>query len=273
MSVLGTVRDRIMSIPLRGAETRPIFFMHIPKTAGSSVNRLFTESLGPEAVRTHIESAQRSPDLFAKRRFVSGHFRYTEFRRYCDSGDFFVMTLLRDPVDHLRSHLNWVRILTIEERFRTFIETRDALRLVSEKLRDVDVNDADAVRGFLDENADLRPVRALFENCQVRYLLEAPKHDAVTQDDLQLARARLETFDFVGINELFEETIRRLGRRFRIRFVTKTARENVQSYGRDIDRDRFRDLLGDYIGYDCALYDEYRARFLSSLLSILRAMF
>ncbi|WP_155889362.1 glycosyltransferase [Cucumibacter marinus] len=237
-----------------------LFFMHIPKTAGSSINHAFHDAFGGRAL-SHIEGKTLSNNELRDSRFVSGHVHFPEFKRISEGIAFNSITFLRDPIDQLRSHLNWVRLQTIEPRHRAFIEKREAIRLLSDDLRNVDLQDPDDIRTYLTRNEGNPISLALFENCQTRYFLPAPISRFLTDEDLSEAEEALEQFEFVGLTECFGRSIALLSQRYSLSLPTGDIRKNAMNYGKHIDRERFRDVLWDYLKYDLALYGLAKDRF------------
>lgn len=243
---------------------KPIFFMHIAKTAGTSLNRVFTDAFG-DAAAPHIEGKPVTREMLKSSRFVSGHVRHLVFRRLCEGIDYRFITLLRDPVDHLRSHLNWVKLQTIDRRHLPFISRNAPVKRLSEELRNVNIAKPGEIRRFLDDNLDDPECVTLFENCQTRYFIDAPADRPLTYEDFVEAMNNMARFDFVGISEMFEASLERLTSELDLPVNARSVRENAASYSRRIDRGLFRDELSDYLGYDLALYELAKTRFLRSI--------
>ena len=81
-----------------------LFFMHIPKTAGSALNELICGR--DEAFRTvtHIENKDwwNNPALADDHDFLSGHVRIAQAAARFDLADFLRVTLLREPFAQFR---------------------------------------------------------------------------------------------------------------------------------------------------------------------------
>lgn len=88
-----------------------IFFMHIPKTAGTSFNSFARSLYKPKEILTHIEAYDHSTfhQIAADYRFISGHLRMDSVHNYFNGADFQLYTLVREPYAQLHSHLNWLR--------------------------------------------------------------------------------------------------------------------------------------------------------------------
>gem|GEM_PF-4040012 len=87
----------------------------------------------------------------------------------------------------------------------------------------------------------------------------------LTYEDFVEAMNNMARFDFVGISEMFEASLERLVSELDLPLNARSVRENAASYSRRIDRGLFRDELSDYLGYDLALYELAKTRFLRSI--------
>ncbi|MCQ3828318.1 sulfotransferase family 2 domain-containing protein [Microbulbifer elongatus] len=233
---------------------KPIFFMHIAKTAGSSVNEFFIDHFGRERSAMHIESVTDVTTL-AQHQFISGHIGVERFERDFEWGKFYTATILREPVQQLVSHLNWVRHLSEPERADFLQGHPRIVREISERLQQVDFSCPEAMSRFV---AELRPAeRPLFDNCQCRYFFSIPAGQPYNEDAFDQAEANLMRFDFVGLTENFEAAIRFLSAKAGIvKSWERSPKVNVNGYDYGFDRQN-RDLVNavsPLIRFDQALY-------------------
>lgn len=118
---------------------KPLFFIHIPKTAGSSFRKAAEAYFGteksfydyaPQSVETHpkvIEFAYEKKDLFSAgdyitkhAHFFSGHVHYVKYAPFFHPNN--IITFVRSPEQQVRSHYeHFIRDQRYEGSFETFI--------------------------------------------------------------------------------------------------------------------------------------------------------
>lgn len=204
--------ERFHSEPEARAARRRIVFMHIPKCAGSSVNMLFKSQYGSgrskhvviinDFAKDYSERLRRAKDAL----FVGGHFGFETLEKI--RGDAYVLTVLRDPFERLRSIYGHLR-------------TRSSR--ASAWIGDMSLEDFVA-------NEDARVLHHT-DNVMARML--AASHDrrrVAGWDHALLAQAALQnlkTFDHVGFCDALDESLRLVadvaGIRFSHQFENATA--------------------------------------------------
>ncbi len=103
------------------ASEEKIVFLHIAKTAGTSLVQYFSQQLGAGAVMSHGDflawsAAGELPEAEVRRcRFVSGHFGYRQIERYLPGA--YSFTFLRDPVERALSLFQFCQHSDIQEKF------------------------------------------------------------------------------------------------------------------------------------------------------------
>jgi Sulfotransferase family len=173
-----------------------IVFLHIQKTAGTSLVEFLRRELGEQAI-SHGDFLKYEPEQLAAFRFISGHFGYP----YCRAipGRNFTFTFLREPVD---------RVISLYH----FLQTRDPAQFEMYAL---------AQRmSFAEFVQSTHPVvTAHIENMQVWQLashwgIPAREQWCGTMGELfDEALAHLEALSFFGFRESFEADVRSLVRR------------------------------------------------------------
>ena len=241
-----------------------ILYVHIPKAGGSAVNAYFAERIGEKKCYPHAENRLSDKDADHSKvdrcRYVSAHLIYPRLRRHFADQNRFGMTVLRNPMDQLTSHLAWVRYQTDARQKRAYEALPDFLKELAQRMTKIDLGNPVSLEKFLEE---LEPRElAFFDNCQTRYLVP---YMAGPAGPGMLARAKrnLQALDFVGICERMQDVFDYLSWHFRLLPAEGSMRVNVtqQRYGLDPADPALRKVLQPYIALDEELYDEARRLF------------
>ena len=216
-----TVLDRVSQVDQAAPEGAPVFFMHIAKTAGSYVNSVLEDALGSSSVALHVEhwlgnTADLARRLNAGTRLFSGHVMNglwddisgplnTPFRK---------VTILREPHEHLASHLQWLDHYNRPDMRAGYRALDEAHQRVVDRIATVDLTDAGQLDCYLT-SLGATEVR-LFDNCQSRYFLETGRRGVEGVQPLTLASAKslriaLKSFDLVLRQDRLDEDVKRLG--------------------------------------------------------------
>jgi len=217
---------------VRDAGEPLVVFVHIPKTAGLTVSSLLAGAFSKEAVwkagnffkgpeKTEGKLARfSSSDVGQRKRLAVGHIPIGIYERHLDAGDLRYMTFLRDPVDRVLSHYyrhvqmrrpgaDADRAARRRARAQRGAQAADPLQRRSERSTPRHAYIASSLDDALDQHF---PV---LENLQVRYLCGVTTADGdLPPDALERAKAKLETFAFVGVTERFDESVVLLLRQF-----------------------------------------------------------
>ncbi|WFU05950.1 sulfotransferase family 2 domain-containing protein (plasmid) [Rhizobium sp. CB3171] len=184
--------------PRRPQKAKPMFFLHIPKTAGSSMNLFCSKRM---SFTTHIEDRQEIKERIRQGiddyDFASGHLYLPEVLTIISARKWFKFTFLREPIQQTVSHLKWVKSLGTQQRKTEAMGYRDSLRDLFDKLQEISLDDIDAIGDLVESHYE---ARNLFDNCQTRYLI-SPKEPPVDCRDFTAALLSLREFDYVAFCE------------------------------------------------------------------------
>lgn len=239
-----------------GLDGRQLCFLHIGKTAGTSVQHALFETMRGTAIfHESLENFDTATAAeLAINDLVIGHFGYQHVAKL--RADRFLMTFLRDPVERVLSNYHFLRSESPLSNYSAHaIGAAKALTL-SEFLR-----------------CDDPGVRMVTENFQAKVLAfdVRPQRQAAISDLQAQAARNLATFDFVGIVEYFDESMMALsemiGREVEIKSLNKTKTRVSAAPASSDDLDLIRRLNA----IDIAVYAAAKANFECAILPAARA--
>ena len=188
-----------------------LIFLHIPKTAGSSLNKMLSEAYGVADQYIHYNSTLNLIKD-AKRRerpVILGHIHYDALQVLSPVRQ--VITFLREPVartisafEFMKSHPEtWLGKLA--QGTLTEFLTHPA---VSRSIRDVQVRLLGLKLDFRKLYADLMAGR--IDKAQYYARIQAMAQDVVDEEALETAKERLTGLDFVGFTDTFDDDAKSL---------------------------------------------------------------
>jgi hypothetical protein len=239
-----------------------ILYIHIAKTGGSSVNEFISSHFSPEEVFVHVES---SPGWYKnilnkERVFISGHIYYPVFKELLGSLDGYLKVVtLRNPIQHVISHLAWVRHLSDPEgkaRFR-FDSHPKPVQEMSLKLAKINLGDPIHISKFISEMNNFE--YNLMDNTQTRYLSKITPGAYVSDSNLYSAKKNLEEFEVIGITTKMDDFFKFLSTKVgwetpALSSIPKVNRLS-NKYGMDSNDEKLVTALMPLIRYDMELYD------------------
>ncbi len=237
---------------------KPVYFMHIPKTAGTSVNSFMGQLLGlkPKEMLIRFDTMKdwRKPGFLDGYRFVSGHSRYAYASKYHDLSRFFTFTLIREPYSQLASFFNWHRTLSDpDHEYYRFLDL--AFMAVGARLRAMDFESLDEWQRFVD---NLDPFsRNSFDNFQTRFFVETDAgYESINEEQSQLAIERLANFDFVATTENLQESLALLSAQLGFDQIPSVPCENQSPINEtpNFESPELRELLKPLVKHDLELY-------------------
>jgi FkbM family methyltransferase len=211
----------------------PVYFLHIPKTAGSTLNSFFRTVYPPEKISPYWGWHQLlniSNEELLTYQLYSGHF-YSYFHklvstplRYC--------TFLRDPIDRALSHYGHI----IKDNTHYLHKHALALGDFSAYIRDESVR-------FTISNFQARALaldadpfvlastlsQEQLESYELERMLESIEFNLSDKELLDIAKQNLEQFCFIGITERFEESLKLLCHTFNWSVTSEIQSTNVNN--------------------------------------------
>jgi Sulfotransferase family len=242
-----------------------LFFLHIPKTAGTTFVDTLASFYPNELRANYIEGLDHDQRLrLGNRSFISGHLFFEEIRRLPFAAEFSQILLLREPYARLASHLRFM------DRYATPAFKADYelmlphLKDVVNRISEVDFECSESLGEFF---SDLSPwSRLAFDNSQVRFLVDDPgphfASKALNAEVLGNAIQRLSAFDYIGTTENIDVFVGQIASAFGFGSNYQVMQSNVATAGRRINYldPRIRYVMHDFVKYDCRLYDEALTR-------------
>jgi len=237
---------------------KKIYFLHIPKTAGTSLNDLIAGLFPQELVTTHIES---NNELFQNRSllkvmmFLSGHIPFRNIKKRINLEEYFKLTVLRDPFQQLISHLNCVQSLSENTSSKFFKNHAPEIKELSLDLRKRNLEDPGNLRKLIET---LGPTGTkLFDNCQTRHLMEEFTENRLTEAHLETGLENLQLFDQVGTLENITPFLGSLRSSLGIDEDLSLPQLNVNPSSKKIaaHQEEIRNILNPLIRFDQYLYD------------------
>jgi hypothetical protein len=188
------------------------FFLHIPKTGGRSFQRVLRHDAGLGAV------LRIPPDngMFGALVKVDGYRVAHGHAPYPVTGVFkqplLLMTFLRSPVERLVSSFEYVlrSKLAVHDKHRAFLREQGVETLVDMANHGSNANMQTLLLGV---DYDIRPLvdgfrRGELTAAEARLEMHRERQGQVGPQALKRAKARLEQFQFVGITEAYDESVR-----------------------------------------------------------------
>lgn len=243
-------------------ENDKLFLIHIPKTAGSSLNDFFSSHYQINKTRVHLESVPEwNNDLIEIETYdyLSGHVSFPNVIRKI-SNEWKTVCVFRKPDEHVVSHLSWVRKLGEPKEYQRLIKHHDSIQKIVEKMLHHDLSSANELEELIKwlERENL----SLFHNTQTHYLCGGC---SVNPQVLRQALKNLDCLDYIGTTERIDELIIMMSSEFGwippAQGLQK-VNNNPVNYGIDINDPEIRKVLQPLIEYDWIVYERARDIFI-----------
>ncbi|CED70296.1 putative uncharacterized protein [Aliivibrio wodanis] len=234
----------------------PLLYVHIAKTAGSTVNKVLNEWFGSNNSLIHAESKTNWKDRVRNReiQFLSGHIPYQEFVKTKELNSYKKAITFREPYSHIVSHLSWIRALSLHENKTRYEAHPEYIQVLSDKLANYDLSNPEQLTEVINSFNSLE--HRLLDNTQTRYIRSETAKSTVDEADFMSAVNNLNSFDFVGVDNDISGFLAKIATEYDFEYVKEDRRENVlnNKFGIDVNNEEIRESLLSLIKYDIKLY-------------------
>jgi len=186
-----------------------IFYQHIAKTGGTTVNDILSRNFDKKYIRVHIEGnkdwSKTQIEKFQTYNYISGHIGIKSISKFINLNNFYNITLLRDPIQQLISHINWVYNISEDPTSKFFLSHTQEIKELSLFMRELDFNNEKHVQSFVKNIPN--EGRFIFDNCQTRYFLGNPRVTKVDKQSYKEAKETMKLFDHIGTLTNFDKFI------------------------------------------------------------------
>ncbi len=252
-----------------------IILLHIPKTAGTSIEKTIIGWVGLDSVATHIELLNRDDrNKMDTKRFISGHLFFNEIQQLPFRRNLKLAISVREPYARLASALRMLDRFSLPGNELQCANMPKFVQEASAILSQVDFERPEQLAAYFESmNAW---ARLSFDNCQTRFLLSAPTVDwdgpledskneligAVSDNDLQVACANLSSVDFIFVTEHLGESLARIAPEFNQQMTSSDIHANTADspewkVARPLDytNPRIRAIMAPLVNQDLKLYE------------------
>lgn len=180
-------------------------FLHIEKTAGTSLVSYFEDEFGDDFLYAHPSELVelKKSGVLDKKTMVAGHFNFKEVLRFFPNRK--IITFLRDPAERVLSFYNFVRERAI---------TSDAVTKISKEM---------SLDEFLDHCIKIND-RRFVNGITLKFSTELN-----VRNELDSSLINLEQIDFIGFQDRFEESLQKISEKYGFHKPEIIPRENVSS--------------------------------------------
>ncbi len=226
-------------------------FLHIPKTAGTSLNEIIERNFIKEEILDLFlmrDAVKVSDEKLSRYRLVRGHYSYSMLEKFIVRPRMLLM--LRDPIKRSISNLRHIKntrrgdfwLRKQRDLKNTSLDDLIKDRKVQDWLRDYEVK-------WIAGNFNVR-------NFTTPMILQIPRK--IDREYLELAKLRLHAIDFLGITERFSKSVELLCNTFCWRKPKKIPNKNMAVERRGWDEEispKSLKILNKITEYDRELYD------------------
>ena len=191
-----------------------ILFLHLPKTAGTSLRHALQEAYGAEAVSPHVNACflqNSNLELLNRFTFICGHLSFSDAHRLFP--DAAIMTVVRNPIERCLSWYWYARSTSID------------------RVADAEFLDVQAAKQFDLETFFSLPSAVVFHNIHNRMTRQLGGHACDRHINLEAAYKQAQTTlkqcIWIGRQDHLDHDLQRLSRLFPKLQCQSIPRSNV----------------------------------------------
>lgn len=243
-----------------------IWFMHIPKTAGSSFNAFLRRCYPQARYTSHLERLKEHDrgSAATTNLCISGHLPWYQMKTLVKQERYIFYSLIRDPHRHLHSHLNYVRQVALSAKAQGNYDYQhnDTIRGLAEKLNAIDFRNNHDINRFVSDLAEYE--LDFFDNMQTRYFLDY-RPEKVSLQDLDNAKKNIDHFQLVGLTEAYDRFVDRFCGHVGLASPADLQRSNIsghyQLYEQGLNQNPEENRLTELVSIDRLLYQHISNKF------------
>jgi len=202
-----------------------VFYIHVPKTAGSSLYQLFRKNF--DKTLDHLEGKGPFNETSLKDYdAVSAHLSYTRVSRILNLKKWISVATFREPYSHVISHICWVRKLADKgekKRFKAHPKQFQDLALYMKTLD-------------FSKPADIEKLISHFESIDFHYFHNTQTIYMDANKNLDQAFLNLEQIDILGLTESMDAFYSRL--HYILNWVGNVLKDKVFGWGKYLSSDK-----------------------------------
>lgn len=237
-------------------DTPTIFFMHIPKTAGTSFNNHVQSWFAYDQWHIHTETydTEKLRSLTRPGTYLAGHLPLFKIRdTFSNVANIQLYALLRDPLMQLHSHLAWIKGIGLNKEGQFFRSHPPVVQTLATKLQQHALQTPEQIAEFINQLNGFE--WDFFDNIQTRYFLEY-RPDRVGENDAESAMNNFKQFAAIGLTENYQAFLMKMATIYGRRMSKQTSKHNQSKVTPlfDLQSQEIREAAKPLIQFDQKIY-------------------